>query len=148
MSLVIDASVLVDIFAPKEEARRKLAVELLRLARGKPKYAPNMMLVELAGVISRYDVDLARLAIDYARRNMVLLDEVEILASCLDIALETGCRAADAYYIATAKLTNSMLISNDRTQVENARKAGIRAYFLMEEHSMVFPLISGLSPKG
>ena len=79
---------------------------------------------------------------------MVLLGEAEILASCLDIALETGCRAADAYYIATAKLTNSMLISNDRTQVENARKVGIRAYFLLEEHGTVFPLISGLSPKG
>ena len=77
MSLVIDASVLVDIFAPKEETRRKLAVELLRLARGKPKYAPNMLLVELAGVISRYDADLARLAIDYARRNMVLLGEAQ-----------------------------------------------------------------------
>ncbi|RLI08239.1 hypothetical protein DRO32_02585 [Candidatus Bathyarchaeota archaeon] len=72
MSLVVDASVLVDIFAPKEEARRKLAVELLRLARGKPKYAPKM------------------------------------------------------------------LISNDRTQVENARRAGIRAYLLVEERDMVF----------
>jgi len=138
MSLVIDASVLVDIFAPREEARRKLAVELLRLARGKPKYAPNMLLVELAGVISRYDADLARLAIDYARRITVLLDEAEVLASCLDIALKTGCRAADAYYIATAKLTNSTLISNDRTQVGNAKKAGIKAYYLVEEHNTVF----------
>ncbi len=138
MSLVIDASILVDIFAPREGTRRKLAIELLRLARGKPKYAPNLLLIELAGVISRYDADLARLAIDYARKNMVLLDEATIFSSCLDIALKTGCRAADAYYIAAAELTKSTLISNDRTQVENARRAGIRAYYLMEEHDTVF----------
>jgi len=138
MNIVIDASILVDIFAPKEEARRKLAVELLRLVHGKPKYAPNLLLVELAGVISRYDADLAKLAINYARRNLVLLDEAAILATCLNIAFETGCRAADAYYIATAKLTNSMLISNDRTQVENARRIGVKAYYLMEEYGTVF----------
>ena len=53
MSFVIDASVLIDIFAPRDEKRRRLAVEFLRLAKGSPKYAPNMLLVELAGVISR-----------------------------------------------------------------------------------------------
>jgi len=137
MSFVIDASVLIDIFAPRDEKRRRLAVEFLRLAKGSPKYAPNMLLVELAGVISRYDVDLARLAIDYARRNVILLDETAILTLCLDIALKAGCRAADAYYIATARLTNSMLVSNDRTQVENAKKTGIQAYYLIEEWSAI-----------
>jgi len=143
MSLVVDASVLVDIFAPREETRRKLAIELLRSARGKPKYAPNILLVELAGVISRYDADLARLALDYVRRNIVLLDEATILALCLDITLKTGCRAADAYYIATAKLTSSTLISNDRIQVMNARRAGIKAYYLVEELDAVLKELEG-----
>ncbi|RLI14045.1 PIN domain-containing protein [Candidatus Bathyarchaeota archaeon] len=137
MSLVVDASVLVDVFAPREEGRRRLAIELLRLAQSRPKYAPNILLVELAGVISRYDTDLAELAVDYARRNMILLDEAAILATCLDVAFRTGCRASDAYYIATAKLTNSTLISNDRIQVENARKAGIAAYYLIGERDAV-----------
>jgi hypothetical protein len=51
--------------------------------------------------------------------------------------LETGCRAIDAYFIATAKLANSTLITNDRIMAENARKAGIEAYYLLEEFEKV-----------
>ena len=97
MSLVIDASILIDIFVPREKWRRELAVKLLRLAHGKPKYAPNMLLVELSGVISRYDADLAMLAVDYVKRNMILIDEGAILSTCLDVAMRTGCRAVDAF---------------------------------------------------
>ncbi len=39
----------------------------------------------------------------------------------------------DAYFIATAKLTNSILIANDKVMVENAKKYGIEAYYLIEE---------------
>ncbi len=42
----------------------------------------------------------------------------------LEIALTTGCRATDALFIATAKYTNSVLLSCDRRQVENAKKVG------------------------
>ena len=37
------------------------------------------------------------------------------------------------YFIATAKLTNSILITNDRIMSTNAKKYGVEAYYLIEE---------------
>jgi len=42
-------------------------------------------------------------------------------------------RNIDSYFIATSKLANSILISNDRIMVNNAKKYGIKAYYLIEE---------------
>ena len=53
------------------------------------------------------------------------------------VALDTGCRAIDAYFIATAKLTNSILVTNDRIMVNNAKKANIEAYYLIEEFDKI-----------
>jgi predicted nucleic acid-binding protein len=47
--------------------------------------------------------------------------------------VKTHCRAIDSYFIATAKLTNSILITNDRIMASNAKKANIEAYYLIEE---------------
>ncbi len=58
--------------------------------------------------------------------------------------MKTGSRAADAYFIATAKLTNSILITNDRVMAKNAKKAGIEAYYLIEEFDEAVSRISEL----
>ncbi len=63
--------------------------------------------------------------------NIVNVEKLRELA--FSIASETGCRAVDAYFIATAKLTNSILITNDKVMANNAKKAGIEAYYLIEE---------------
>lgn len=47
------------------------------------------------------------------------------------ISLKTGCRAIDSYFIATAKMTDSTLVSNDKVMVKNAKKVGINAYYLL-----------------
>ncbi len=39
----------------------------------------------------------------------------------------------DAYFIATANLTNSILITKDKVIAKNAKKVGIEAYYLIEE---------------
>ena len=67
-----------------------------------------------------------------------ILSEVKLLIPNLgdlafEVALKTGSRAADAYFIATAKLTNSVLITNDRIMADNAKKFGVEAYYLIEE---------------
>ncbi len=56
-----------------------------------------------------------------------------IRETSFSVASETGCRAIDAYFFATAKITNSILITNDRIMVNNAKKYGIEAYYLIEE---------------
>ena len=47
--------------------------------------------------------------------------------------MKTHCRAVDSYFIATAKITNSILITNDKVMANNAKEYGIEAYYLTEE---------------
>ncbi len=48
--------------------------------------------------------------------------------------MATGCRAVDAYYIATAKLLNAVLITNDKVMKENALKVDVEAYYLLDDN--------------
>jgi len=43
----------------------------------------------------------------------------------METAKETGCRTVDSYYIATAKKTNSTLITADKIMAENAKNVNI-----------------------
>ena len=96
-------------------------------------YAPRLMLVEVAAVLSRRldrrDVETAVAVIEPL---VTLLPEDTLYDTALGVALETGSRAADAYYIAAAIVTDSKLLTNDRVQALNARRAGIEAYYLLE----------------
>jgi len=51
-----------------------------------------------------------------------------------EVALLTGCRAVDAYYIAAAKHVNAVLITNDKVMGNNALKTGIEAYYLPNDN--------------
>ncbi|WP_052320083.1 PIN domain-containing protein [Pyrococcus abyssi] len=61
------------------------------------------------------------------------IEDYEIYELAFLIAFETGCRAIDSFYIATAKVRDAILVSNDRAQVESARKFGVNAFYLIEE---------------
>jgi len=88
-------------------------------------YEPEVFKIELAGTLSRrFNKGEVLSLIDEITSKVRLIENPDQLA--LQIALDTGCRAIDAYFIATAKLTNSILIINDRIMAKNARKAGIR----------------------
>jgi len=62
-----------------------------------------------------------------------LLDETDLFETAKDVALKVHPRAADAYFIATAKLTNSVLVTNDRAMANSSRRYGIEAYYLIED---------------
>jgi len=57
--------------------------------------------------------------------NFVVVESKEdkLHSEAKTIVLKTGCRAIDAYYIATAKLINTILITNDSIMERNADKA-------------------------
>jgi predicted nucleic acid-binding protein len=59
------------------------------------------------------------------------------------IAIETGSRAIDTFYIAAVKTGSARLVSNDKIQVESARKFGVEAYYLLEEFEKVKEKMSG-----
>ncbi len=80
--------------------------------------------------------------IDEILTKVSLVDNPEELA--FQIALDTGSRAVDSYFIATAKLTHSILITNDKVMAKNAKKAGIEAYNLIEEFDKALERIKKL----
>jgi hypothetical protein len=69
------------------------------------------------------------------------VDKVRLIENpnelAFQVSLNTGCRAIDSYFIATAKLTDSILITNDKIMSNNAKNYGIECYYLIEEFKKV-----------
>ena len=74
-----------------------------------------------------------------------ILEDVKLIPNpddlAFEVAIKTGSRAADAYFIATARLTNSILVTNDKIMVKNAKKAGVKAYYLLKDFNEVVKVI-------
>ncbi len=141
MGVTIDTSVLVDFFTRKHSERYKIAKELLKAVKGKPVFCPRLILAEILGVLVRYNVELADLGYNFVIKNFNLINENEIFDIVLEVCKNTGCRAIDSYFIATAKLTDSILITNDKVMNENAKKSGIESYYLLEDFDKVLDKI-------
>ncbi len=62
----------------------------------------------------------------------LIVERVEIVETpqlrevSFEVALKTGCRAIDSFYISVAHARDAILVSKDRFQVESALKYGIR----------------------
>ncbi|WP_346297707.1 type II toxin-antitoxin system VapC family toxin [Geoglobus acetivorans] len=103
------------------------------MAKGKSVYCPRLILAGIYGVLVRYNIKLADLGHDLVLKNFNLIEEGDIFDEILKVCKNAGSRAVDGYFIATAKLSNSILITNDKIMASNAKKAGIEAYYLIEE---------------
>ncbi|BES81759.1 type II toxin-antitoxin system VapC family toxin [Pyrodictium abyssi] len=130
--IVVDASLWFDLFNARDEARLRLAEKFFAEVEGLAIYEPALFRVELAGLLVRLnprDV-VEQLVEEIVSRIRVCtnLDE-----DAYRVAIATGSRAADAYYIACASKTSSILVSNDRVQVLSARRYGVEAYYLLGE---------------
>jgi len=134
--IVIDTSVWVDVFIPKNKLRSDLAEKVFEVIEKREIeiYAPKLFVVEFISIMKRLVGNTIPTNI-FEKIN--LMDEAVIFETAKDIALEVHPRAADAYFMATAKITNSILITNDRIMANNARKYGTEAYYLIEEFDKV-----------
>ena len=145
--IVVNASVLIDSLFSSSSERYQKSIGFLRTVEGLPLYAPRILRVELTAVASR-------LGFKGERRNLLrvidklnLIGEDNIINIAEYVAEQIHPRAVDAYYIATAIVTGSMLISNDRIMVRNSRKAGIEAYYLLEEYEAALNRLKELKQK-
>lgn len=135
--IVLDTSVFVDAIIPFDVKRHDLALNLIDLIsrRGLEVYEPQLLEVELSAVLVRYKP--RRIVENHVNRvlaHVAVIAYDELHKTALQVALATGCRAVDAFFIACATETGSILVSNDRAQVQSARRAGVRAFYLLEEH--------------
>jgi len=139
--IVIDTSVWLDLFL-EDSYRRNLAENLIKLIEEKKLqiYEPEVFKIELAGVLARkFKREDVLNFIEELLLKVKLVENPNELAFL--ISLKTGCRAIDSYFIATAKMTDSTLVSNDKIMVKNAKKFGINAYYLLEQQEDILKLI-------
>ena len=86
-------------------------------------HEPPPFKVELAGLlVRRAKHRVAENLIEGILAKVVLCTGLH--EEAFSVALETGCRAADAHYIACAKLTRPILVSNS-TQREKSRSKSL-----------------------
>ena len=146
MGLTIDSSVYIDSIVPKSEKRHTRAKELIKLVSesGSDVFGPRMFIVKLIGVLSRFKPKDDVKDVPNIAKFVNILSEDEIFETAVNIAFDTHCRAVDSYFIATAKLTNSVLITNDRIMADNAKKCCIEACYLLEEFDCALDILKRL----
>ena len=142
--IVIDTSVFVDSLFEKNKERYEIANKFLAKIRGLTVYVPRVFLIELLSVARRLGMDVTRDEILDLTSDFEVIPEDSIFEIALEIAEQVHPRAIDSYFIATAKLTDSILISNDRKMVNNSRAFKIESYYLIEEIDKVLNKIEDL----
>lgn len=138
--IVVDASVFIDLLFEYNYERTHSADELFSILeeKGLSILEPDLFKVELAGQIARrVKKDLAPKICEEIFQELVFINTPTIFNEALSIALETGSRAADSFYIAAAKVEEAILISNDRSQIENSKKSGIEVYYPLQDKEQI-----------
>ena len=100
---------------------------------GKKVFVPRVFIIEVVAVAKRLGLEIDKREILNLISKFNIVGKERIFNIALYIADKVHPRAIDAYYIATAILTNSVIVSNDKILIENCKKAGIKAYYLIEE---------------
>lgn len=137
-TVVVDTSVFADyyfFYSKKPERHERARAVLDKLSSlGLLVYEPFLFEVELRAVlVRRIKPEQALEIVGIVLRHVNVIGEELIHDKAAEIALFTGCRAVDAYYIATAKYVNAVLVTNDKAMKYNASKAGTEVYYLLND---------------
>jgi len=146
--LVIDTSVFVDYLFEKNEDRNRRATELLNSIEGLTVFIPKIFLVELISVAKRLGMKVSKKDVEELVADFEILSEDFIFDEAFNVAERVHPRAVDSYFIAAAKLTNSILVSSDRMMVNSGRKYGVEAYYLLEEFDKALEAVKRLKREG
>jgi predicted nucleic acid-binding protein len=137
--LVVDASLVVDLFSAKDEARALMAEKVLECVKRRKinVYAPRLFLAEVAGVLVRYLMPSnVERVVDALSSEVILVGDEAYFKVSIEIALATGSRGADSYYLGLAKILNLPLATSDKVQAQNAKKAGIRSFYILNNNEL------------
>lgn len=137
--LVIDASVAIDLFASREELRVVSAEKVFECVarQGIAVYAPRLFLAEVAGVLVRFlPPNIVRGVVERLRDEVTLVGDDLYFTEAVEVALATGSRGADSYYIGLAETLNAPLATSDKVQALNAKKSRIRSFYILNKHDL------------
>lgn len=143
--IVVDTSVFIDALFEYNRDRSKLAKSLFRKLQEKNLsiVEPDMFKIELIGqLVRRMSKEESMTLYELIIGNVEIADTSKLREVSFEIAFQTGCRAMDSFYIAVSHSTNSILVSNDKFQVDSARKYGIRAFYLLEEFNQIEEILN------
>jgi len=132
LNLVIDVSVFIDRLFIYSEERSNRTRNVFRIVdkKGYNIFEPQVFGIELASqLIRRKPRDITERVYDEVMERIIVVEEIDY-DLLLDIAFQTGCRAIDTYYIATASIVDGILISTDRVMATNAKRYGVNAYYI------------------
>jgi len=136
--VVLDASVAIDLFAGRDRARVEAAEKIFmcfRARRDRVKvFAPRLFLAEVSGVLARFiSSSWVGRAVHRLESEIVTVGDDIYFREAVEVALKTGSRGADSYYIGLAIILNAVLVTSDRVQALNAKRAGVQAYYALDE---------------
>ena len=138
--IVVDTSVFIDELFKFDQERREKAKILYQLIQEQniPIVEPEIFKIEFIGqLVRRMDKNEATVLYESVVKMLEFVRAEDLDGVAFLVAFETGSRAIDAFYIAASKIKNAVLVSNDKIQVESARKYGVEAYYLIEEFENV-----------
>ena len=134
--IVVDASVAVDLFAARDPSRVEAAEKLFRCVspRSIGVYVPRLFLAEVAGVLVRFlRPGLVRNVVMRLGEEVTAVGDSLYFEKSIEVALATGSRGADAYYVGLAGVLDAPLATSDRVQALNASRAGIQAFYILDQ---------------
>lgn len=138
--IVVDASVFIDLIFDYSSERTALADDLFNLIEENKIliFQPDTFRIEIIGQLARRlkKEEAAALAGEIFG-SINFIETSDLFDIAFSIAFNTGSRAIDSFYIAAAKLEEALLVSNDKRQVESARKFGVDVFYLLDEFERV-----------
>ncbi len=116
--VVVDASIVIDLFAGRDKARIEAAERIFECFKTRGSsvkvFAPRLFLAEVSGVLVRLlQRSQVRSVIQRLEREIVTVGDDLYYRESIEIALKTGSRGADTYYIGLAKILDAALITSD-----------------------------------
>ena len=138
--IVVDNSVFIDLLFEYNQERTGKADTLFEILEGNeiPIFEPKVFRIELIGqLVRRMNREVALKVAEDFFSEINFVDDSELHDVAFSIAVETGSRAIDSFYISAAKMKEALLVSNDKLQLESAQHCGVEAYSLLNEFEKV-----------
>jgi predicted nucleic acid-binding protein len=144
--LVVDASVVVKWFVEEEGQAEAIAI----LERGDECFAPDLVLVEVAGALDKkfktgsVTREQAFEAVGKVQSEMTMVAGARLIESALDLASELKHPVADCLYLACALELDARVVSADKTFIDKAHSRGYtaRTFMLGDEQKQQIPNLS------
>ncbi|ASJ08415.1 nucleotide-binding protein [Thermococcus siculi] len=144
MRVVIDTSVVFHLFSSFYPERTQIAERIIEMVQSGQieGFAPRMGRAEFVAVLSRYfEKNEVMGALSGYDEVITWVPEELIMEDIIELAFELKHHVSDLYFIATSKLLNAVLLTNDRKMADMAKSIGLKSFYLIEEADKFFKLV-------